>query len=86
MEGEAKSIEVSAATVEEAIAKGLAELEKTEDEAEIEVLDPGSRGLLGIGAKDALVRLSLVKPEAEAPPPEKHMEQIGRETLQEIVG
>jgi spoIIIJ-associated protein len=86
MGGEAKSIEVSAPTVEEAIAKGLAELGKAEDEVEIEVLDAGSRGLLGIGAKEALIRLSLVEPEEEeAPPPEKRIEQIGRETLQELL-
>ena len=85
MEGQAKSIEVSAPTVEEAVAKGLAELGKTEDEVEIEVLDPGSRGLLGIGAKDALIRLSFVEPEEEAPPPEEDVEQIGRETLQELL-
>jgi len=85
MGGEAKSIEVSAPTVEEAVTKGLAELGKAEDEVEIEVLDPGSRGLLGIGAKDALVRLSFVEPEEEAPPPEEGVEQIGRETLQELL-
>ena len=85
MEEEAKSIEVSAPTVEEAIAKGLAELGKAEDEVEIEVLSPGSRGVLGIGAKEALVRLSFVEPEEEAPPPEKRVDQIGRETLQELL-
>jgi spoIIIJ-associated protein len=85
MEGEAKSIEVSAPTVEEAIAKGLAELGKAEDEVEIEVLDPGSRGLLGIGAKEALVRLSFVEPQEEAPPFEESVEQIAREALQELL-
>jgi len=85
MEGEAKSIEVSAPTVEEAIAKGLAELEKAEDEVEIEVLSPGSRGVLGIGAKDAVVRLSFVEPEEEAPPLDESVEQIARETLQELL-
>jgi spoIIIJ-associated protein len=85
MGGEAKSIEVSAPTVEEAIAKGLAELGKAEDEVEIEVLNPGSRGLLGIGAKDALVRLSFVEPEEEALPLERGVEQIARETLQELL-
>lgn len=79
------SIEVSAPTVEEAIAKGLAELGKAEDEVEIEVLDPGSRGLLGIGAKEALIRLSFAEPQEETPPPEKHTEQIARETLQELL-
>ncbi len=85
MEGAAKSIEVSAPTVEEAIAKGLAELGKVEDEVEIEVLSPGSRGMLGIGAKDALVRLSFVEPEKEAPPLEQSVEQIAKETLQELL-
>jgi spoIIIJ-associated protein len=85
MEGQAMSIEVSAPTVEEAIAKGLAELGKAEDEVEIEVLDPGSRGLLGIGAKEALIRLSFAEPQEETPPPEKHTEQIARETLQELL-
>ena len=87
MEGEAKNIEVSAPTVEEATTKGLAELGKAEDEVEIEVLDPGSRGLLGIGAKEALVRLSFVGPEEEeeAQPPEQSIENIARETLHELL-
>ena len=86
MEGQAKSIEVSAPTVEEAIAKGLAESGKVKDEVEIEVLNPGSRGLLGIGAREALVRLSFVEPEEEeAPPIEESVEQIARETLQELL-
>jgi spoIIIJ-associated protein len=85
MQGEAKSIEVSAPTVEEAIAKGLAELGKAEDAVGIKVLDPGSRGLLGIGAKEALVRLSFVEPEEEAPPLEESVEQIARDTLQELL-
>lgn len=84
MEGESKSIEVRAPTVEEAIAKGLAELGKTQDEVKIEILSPGSRGVLGIGAKEALVRLSL-QPEEKAPSPEKSVEQIAKETLQELL-
>ena len=89
MERQAKSIEVSAPTVEEAIAKGLAELGKTKDEVEIEVLDPGSRGVLGIGAKEAFIRLSFVEPEEEeeeeAPLIEESVEQVARETLQELL-
>jgi spoIIIJ-associated protein len=85
MERETKSIEISAPTIEEAIAKGLAELGKAEDEVEVEVLNPGSRGLLGIGAKEALVRLSFVEPQEEAPPFEESVEQIAREALQELL-
>jgi spoIIIJ-associated protein len=82
---EAKSIEVSAPTVEEAIAKGLAEVGKAEDEVEVEVLNPGSRGVLGIGAKEAVVRLSFVEPQEETPPFEESVEQIAQETLQELL-
>jgi spoIIIJ-associated protein len=89
MEEEVKSIEVSAPTVEEAIAEGLAELGRAEDEVEIEVLAPGSKGLLGIGAKEALVRLSFVEleeeEEEEAPTLEESVEQVARETLQELL-
>lgn len=85
MEAATQSIEVSAPTPEEAIAKGLAELGKTADEVEIETLDPGSRGVLGIGAKDALVRLSFVEPEEEALALEESVEQIAQETLQELL-
>jgi spoIIIJ-associated protein len=85
MEGAANSIEISAPTVEEAMAKGLAELGKAEDEVEVEVLNPGSRGVLGIGAKEALVRLSFIEPVEEALPLEESLEQIARETLKELL-
>ncbi|MBC8265029.1 MAG: protein jag [Anaerolineales bacterium] len=89
MEGAEKNIEVSAPTVEEAIDKGLAKLGKAEDEVKIEVLGPGSRGVLGIGAKEALVRLSFVESEEEEeedpPPPEQSVAQIARETLHELL-
>ncbi len=86
MEGATKSIEVCAPTVEEAVARGLAKLGKAKDEVEIEVLSHGSRGVLGIGAKEAQVRLSPVEPEEEeAPPTEQSVEQIARETLQELL-
>ena len=67
---ERRSVEASAKTVEEAIEKGLAKLGVTSEEAVTEVLNPGSRGLLGIGAEDALVRVSLTtRPAAPAPAP-----------------
>jgi len=53
------SLEVIAATPEEAIEKGLADLGLSEDAVEIEILDPGSKGLFGIGSRQARVRLSV---------------------------
>lgn len=66
MDQESKSIEIRAANVEAAIAEGLARLGVTSDQVRIEVLDEGSRGVLGFGARDAVVRLTLL-----APPPAK---------------
>lgn len=54
-----KVTEKSAKTKEEAIELALAELGISIDEAEIEVLEEGSRGFLGIGGKDAVVRVSF---------------------------
>ncbi len=53
------NLEVIAPSVEEAVAKGLAELGLAEDGVEVEVLDPGSRGLFGIGSRQARVRLTM---------------------------
>lgn len=69
MDKESKSIEISAANVEAAIAEGLAQLGVSRDQVRIEVLDQGSRGVLGFGARNAVVRLTLLAPspaEAEA--------------------
>jgi spoIIIJ-associated protein len=52
------AIEVSAPDVESAIAQGLRQLNLIRAEVKIEVLDEGSRGVLGIGAKPARVRLT----------------------------
>jgi len=53
------TLEKIAPNVEEAIAQGLAELGLSKDAVDVEVLDEGSRGLLGIGGRQARVRLTL---------------------------
>ncbi len=58
MPSEKASVEISAKTVEEAIARGLADLSLTREQAEITVLNPGRSGVLGFGAEDALVRIA----------------------------
>ena len=53
-------IEKTAGTVEEAIEKALLELDVTEDQVEIEILEEGSKSFLGIGKqKEAKVRVIL---------------------------
>lgn len=55
-----KSVEVSAKTVDEAVADALRQLDATEEQVTIEVLEEGSRGFLGIlRARDARVRVTL---------------------------
>ena len=49
-------ITVTARTVDEAVTKALIELETTSDKLEYEVIDKGSAGFLGIGAKPAIIR------------------------------
>jgi len=51
-------IEKCAKTKEEAIALALAELGISEADAEIEVVEEGSKGFLGLGSKDAVVKVS----------------------------
>lgn len=55
------TLEVIAPTVEEAIEKGLADLNLPRSMVRIEVLDEGSRGLFGLGGRQARIRLSILK-------------------------
>lgn len=50
--------EISAPDIETAIEQGLQQLNLLRAEVKIEVLDEGSRGVLGIGAKPARIRLT----------------------------
>lgn len=94
---EKRSVEASGKDVEEAISRGLAELGKTRDKVQIEVISEGSRGLFGLGAEEARVRISFIKPqvveelvekkvkEPAAPPLEKDFQQIAKGTLEELL-
>lgn len=50
-------VEKNAKTVDEAVELALKELGITRGEAEISVIEEGSKGFLGFGAKDAVVRV-----------------------------
>jgi spoIIIJ-associated protein len=71
------TIEIIAPTIEEAIEKGLADLGLPQEAVDIEILDAGSRGLFGLGSRQARIRL-IVKgaqvsestPAMPAPEPE----------------
>ena len=53
------SLEVIAPTVQEAIARGAAELGLAQEDLEVEVLDEGGKGFLGLSGRQARVRLSV---------------------------
>jgi spoIIIJ-associated protein len=66
------AIEITAHDIETAIKIGLAQLDLLRAEVKIEVLDEGSKGVLGIGSRQARVRLT---PFAELPVPPAPVEQ-----------
>ncbi|MCI0521283.1 MAG: Jag N-terminal domain-containing protein [Chloroflexi bacterium] len=62
------TLEIIAPSIEEAIAKGVEELGLPEEALDVEVLDEGSRGLFGLGSRQARVRLSIRTDEDEEQP------------------
>lgn len=64
-----RAIETTADTVEDAIAKGLAELGGvTASDVIVEVLEEPSRGMFGLGARPARVRLKLFRSPSQPTP------------------
>ncbi len=56
---ERTTLEKIAPTVDEAVAGGLAELGLSAEAVDVEILDGGSRGLFGVGSRQARVRLTV---------------------------
>ncbi|NTW08590.1 MAG: protein jag [Anaerolineaceae bacterium] len=59
MQQERTNLEIIAPTIDEAIEQGLDQLGLPKDAVEIEILDSGSKGLLGLGHRQARVRLTI---------------------------
>ncbi len=53
-----KFVEKSGKSVEEALRLALIELEVTREQVEIEILEEGSKGFLGLGAKETRIKVS----------------------------
>lgn len=64
-----QEIEARGANVEAAIDAGLRRLGMSRDQVTVTVVDEGSRGLLGIGSREAVVRLKSVAAAPPAPSP-----------------
>jgi spoIIIJ-associated protein len=54
------NLEVIAPSVDEAIEKGLADLGLSREAVKIEILDEGTRGIFGLGSRQARVRLTVI--------------------------
>ena len=52
-----REVEQTGRTVEEATGKAIAELGVTENDVEIQILEEGSKGIFGLGAKQAKVKV-----------------------------
>lgn len=65
----AESLDVNGKTVEEAIEEGLAQLGLSQDEVDVEIIKEGKRGVFGLGAEEALVRLTPRPQQAARPEP-----------------
>ncbi len=63
-----QSVDVQARTVDEAIRIALSRLGRNYEEVDVEVLNPGSPGVLGVGAEEALVRVTVRGPGARPRP------------------
>jgi len=59
---ERTTLEKIAPTVDDAVTEGLTELGLGADAVDVEVLDNGSRGLFGVGSRQARVRLTVKMP------------------------
>lgn len=66
-----QEIESRGATVDAAVSAGLQRLGLERDQVVVTVVDEGSRGLLGIGSREAVVRLAARPVESEAAPTPK---------------
>ena len=73
------SLEIIAPSVDEAIARGASELGLSPDAFDVEVLDEGGRGFLGLGNRQVRVRLT-VRASADRQPVEIRTTEIPSET------
>ncbi len=79
-------VEKTGKNVDEAIAEALKELNITADQADIEVLDEGRKGIFGFGRKDAKVRVTVkeVTVAEESAPAEKTVSEAAEAAVQAV--
>jgi spoIIIJ-associated protein len=93
MEKKRRSVESTGRSVEDALAGALEELGVDRDQVDVEILAEGSRGLLGLGAEPARVRVTAIEPEEypweeaeeEAAAPEEGVGELAAEALRDLL-
>jgi spoIIIJ-associated protein len=78
MHKEKTTLEIIALTSEEAIEQGLDQLGLPKDAVDIEILDGGSKGLLGLGQRQARVRLTIKEDDSLSPAPSEDGEETSK--------
>ena len=63
-----REVEVRGADIDRAVNEGLAKLKLERSEVIVEVIDEGSRGLLGLGSRDAIVIVKEITPTGDPEP------------------
>jgi len=86
-----EDLEITAATVEQAIQEAEERLGVGRDEFEVEILREGKSGILGVGSRDAVIRVARVAPVAPVAPVEQDRGVVETatevlETLLELIG
>ncbi len=71
------SLEIIAPSVEEAITRGAAELGVDPDRVVVEILDEGSKGMFGLGNRQACVRLTVLSAPGVAAAPRSSAPDAG---------
>jgi spoIIIJ-associated protein len=74
-----EGIEITAATVEQAIEKAEAQLGLSRDQFEVEVIKEGRSGILGVGGREAVIRVSPMTP------PEEDVLEVATEVLDTLL-
>jgi len=72
MDERTRSIEVSARSVEDAVAKAVQQLGVSQDDVQVEIVRQGSRGLLGLLGEEAVVRVTIGPRPTPIAVPEEH--------------
>jgi spoIIIJ-associated protein len=75
-----EGIEITAATVEQAIEKAEAQLGLSRDQFEVEVIREGKSGILGVGGREAVIKVNPITP------PETDVAKVVTQVLDTLLG